>query len=883
VTSPPRILLLEDDSRDAALIQELLEADNILCEVTHAQTRAEYLSGLEDPAIDLILADYKLPSFDGLAALRFAQNMRPGLPFIFVSGTLGEEAAIEALKTGATDYVLKSRLSRLTPAVNRALREAGDRAQRKRAEEALQRSEMYLAEAQSLSHTGSFGWDILSGEIYWSDETYRIFEIEPTTKPTVQMVLDRTHPDDRLYLRQVIERVVLERRDFSAEHRLRTPNGSVKHVRVVARRAASEDPERVIFAGAVTDITERKRVEETLREQADLLDLTHDAIFVRDMDGIVRNWNRGAEVLYGWMAVEAQARPVSELLKTVSHTPLDHAIAELLQTGRWDGELLRSRKDGTQVVVASRWSLQRDTRGNPVAVLETNNDITERKRAEEALSEINDRFRVLAESSLSGIYLIQEDLFRYVNPAMATMFGYAVEDVVDRLGPRELVYPDDRPLVLENIRRRIEGDMEEIRYECRGLRKDGSAFPVEVHGRRIEHGGRTGIVGTLVDNTDRRRAEDALRTSEQRFRDYAEIASDWFWESGPDHRFSRFSGKPPDRGVSGKFIGSRRWELAADREDEPEKWRTHLAALDAHQPFRGFRYRIARPDGSALYLSVSGKPLFEVDGKFLGYRGTAADVAAEVRAEQAEQALREAQAELAHVTRVMSLSALSASIAHELNQPIGAVINDARAGLNWLDKPSPNLPEAKEALESIVKSANRGAEVIERIRALTKKAPVQKIELNINEVILEVTALTRVEIHRNHVTLRTQLANELPPVQADRIEFQQVMLNLIINAIEAMEESARRDLLIASRKDGSKVRVEVCDSGQGLKPEIADHIFQPFFTTKSSGMGMGLAICRTIVERIGGKLSARANAPCGTVFELIIPHDSNHLLFDPMS
>jgi DNA-binding NtrC family response regulator len=157
VTSPLRILLLEDDPTDAALIQELLEADNIACELTRVQTRTEYLGSLEDSAIELILADYKLPSFDGLSALKLAQNVRPDLPFIFVSGTLGEEVAIEAMKIGATDYVLKSRLSRLAPSVKRALREAGDRARRKRAEEALRQSEMYLAEAQALSHTGSFG------------------------------------------------------------------------------------------------------------------------------------------------------------------------------------------------------------------------------------------------------------------------------------------------------------------------------------------------------------------------------------------------------------------------------------------------------------------------------------------------------------------------------------------------------------------------------------------------------------------------------------------------------------------------------------------------------------------------------------------------------
>jgi signal transduction histidine kinase/CheY-like chemotaxis protein len=262
VTSPLRILLLEDDPTDAALIQELLEADSFVCEVIRAQTRAEFLNDLENPGINLILADYKLPSFDGLSALKLARSARPDLPFIFVSGTLGEEVAIEALKIGATDYVLKSRLSRLAPSIKRALREAGDRVERKKAEEALRQSEMYLAEAQQLSHTGSFGWEVISGEIYWSHETYRIFECEPTITPTVQLAIERTHPEDRTYLRQVIDQVEIERRGFNAEHRLRMPNGSVKHIRVVARPAATEDPKRVLLIGAITDITERKRAEE---------------------------------------------------------------------------------------------------------------------------------------------------------------------------------------------------------------------------------------------------------------------------------------------------------------------------------------------------------------------------------------------------------------------------------------------------------------------------------------------------------------------------------------------------------------------------------------------------------------------------------------------
>jgi C4-dicarboxylate-specific signal transduction histidine kinase len=319
-------------------------------------------------------------------------------------------------------------------------------------------------------------------------------------------------------------------------------------------------------------------------------------------------------------------------------------------------------------------------------------------------------------------------------------------------------------------------------------------------------------------------------------------------------------------------MGKRRWDLAADREEEPEKWSTHIATLEAHQPFRGLRYRTARKDGLSTYLSVSGRPVFDPEGKFLGYRGVASDVTAEIRSKQAEQALRQAQTELAHVARVTTLGELAASIAHEINQPLSAVVTNASVSLRLLDSPVPNLEEARQALSCIKSDANRAAHVIARIRDLTRKTPFQKEQLDINDVVQEVTALTRSEMDRNRVELSTQLAGDLPPVQADRIELQQLLLNLIVNAIEAMRDGAKRNLLITSNKDGANyVRVSVCDSGRGLDPAATDRIFQAFYTTKPGGMGMGLAICRSIVGRIGGQLSARANAPCGTIFEFSIP------------
>ena len=259
--SPLSILYLENDPWDAELVQEMLASHGIQCHVTRVEAEADYIASLKQGGFDLILADYTLPSFDGLSALKIARQDWPHVPLIFVSGTLGEDVAIEALKIGATDYVFKTRLSRIVPAVQRALREAEERFDLARAEEALRRSEAYLAEAQKLSHTGSFGWDVSSGKICWSQETLRIFEYDPATEPTLELVFHRTHPEDRALVQQVIDRVSKERKEFDFEHRLLMPNGSVKYLRAVGRPSKDESGS-FEFVGAVMDITDLKRAEE---------------------------------------------------------------------------------------------------------------------------------------------------------------------------------------------------------------------------------------------------------------------------------------------------------------------------------------------------------------------------------------------------------------------------------------------------------------------------------------------------------------------------------------------------------------------------------------------------------------------------------------------
>jgi PAS domain S-box-containing protein len=368
------------------------------------------------------------------------------------------------------------------------------------------------------------------------------------------------------------------------------------------------------------------------------------------------------------------------------------------------------------------------------------------------------------------------------------------------------------------------------------------------------------------------RAYEDLRASEQRFRDYAETASDWFWATGPEHEFTYFSEPVGALGFDwGAPIGKRRWDVAADFATEPDKWREHIAVVERHEPFRDFVYTGRRTDGSPGFISISGTPVFDAQHRFVGYRGVARDVTERKRA---EEELRDAQAELAHVTRVTTLGELAASIAHEINQPLAAIVADADASLNWLAKANPDLDRIRGALEGIAKDGNRAGEVIRRIRQLAAKTEPHKIPLDVNGVISDVIPLLRSEVLGHHVSLRMDLRPGLPAVLADRVQLQQVIINLLMNAIESMasvDDRPRRLVVCSREQDGDHVVVTVQDAGVGFDPSKADQLFNAFFTTKPGGMGMGLSISRSIIEAHGGKFWATANADHGATFHFALP------------
>ena len=632
-----------------------------------------------------------------------------------------------------------------------------DTTERKRAEEALRRSEAYLASAQKLTHTGTYAMNGTSREpTYWSEEMFRLFGTDRKEGLlTRDQVWERIHPEDHGKVKEASDRVFLEKVDSEVEYRIVLPDGTVKLVHTQAHPVLSANGEVAELVATIVDITERKRAEESLRESETcfrtFVDHAPDALFICDFEqGTIVDVNRQACASLGYTR--------QELIGTMG-------LAIHLDSDRAATESIAERAAAGETVIDTHWH----------------------------------------------------------------------------------------------------------------QRKDGTLFPVEVHTSQYRYGGRRFLLKLARDITDRNRAEQALRESEAYLAEGQRLTHTGSFAWSPATRESiywseemfRIFGLNPQEGVP-------TIETFWQRIHPEDRDRTNELLLKAARGNMEYEHdhRIVLPDGTVKHIHAIGHPVLDEKGQAAKYVGTAVDVTERKRAEEERERLRQLETDLAHINRVGMMGELAASIAHEVNQPLSGVVVNGNACLRWLAGDSPNLEEAREAVRRIVRDGKRAGDVIARIRALATKTAVAKERLDLNEAVREVVAFAGDQLRKNRVAVRTELAADLSPVSGDRVQLQQVILNLVVNGIEAMssvEERPRELMVRTQNNDAGQVRVTVQDSGMGLDPQSMERMFDAFYTTKHGGMGMGLSISRSIIQNHGGKLWAVANDGPGISVQFTIP------------
>ncbi len=754
----------------------------------------------------------------------------------------------------------------------------------------LQENKAWLEEAQRVAHVGYWVWDLQTNRVIWADETYRIFGLTPQEgQIDLAKVRESIHPDDREEVFRIAEESVRSGERVDSEHRVIRPSGEIRVVHSLGDLKKDSSGRPYQMFGTTQDITDRKRAEEALRRMSHSVQESNARLEEAQRIAHVGHWEWKIETgrltwsdeTYRIYGMAPQERPIDiAILREMIH-PEDResmfrkAEESLLSGVRADAEHRIVRPSGEVRTVHSRADAKRDASGRPYQMFGTVQDITERKRAEEALQQTQIYLREGQRLARMGSWAFN-DAGLYWSDELYQIFGLDPEKGAPEIGQYlTLIHPQDQASMAETIK-----TMFQEHCGCdvtkRIVRPDGQVRYVRcVASPVIEQEVFKGFLGTAMDVTEQELLTQELRREQAYLAEAQSLAHIGSWATNFATRQNfhlsnetyRIHGFDPRQGPP----GLERFWATLHPQDEPLVRATLEDAVRAGTDYDIRDFRICRADdGQIRFLRTIGhrNPVGEIGE----YVGITMDITELKRAEEERERLRQLEADLAHINRVNMLGELSAALAHEIKQPIAASITSANACLRWLARDPPDLERARAAAARIEQDGNRAADVINRLRSFYKKGSPPKREMvDVREIIQEMTALLRTEAFRHSVRIHSELHEERPHVLADRVQLQQVFMNLMLNAIEAMEDSGG-ELTITSRlnPEGQLV-VSISDTGVGLPADSAERIFDAFHTTKPQGTGMGLAISRSIVEAHGGRVWATANQEAGATFHFTLP------------
>jgi PAS domain S-box-containing protein len=761
---------------------------------------------------------------------------------------------------------------------------------RKRAEEALQlvsrdlqESNAKLEEAQRITHVGYWEWDLTTDRLNWSDETYRIFGLRPQERPMNADELGKmVHPEDRDRIFREKEQTVNSGAYYDVEHRVVRPSGEVRVLNSTRALTKDESGRPAHFYGTVQDITERKRAEQKLREseaylaEAQRLSQTGSWAW-NPAKGDIRYWSEMCYRLLGFDPAgplprfEEFAHRIHPNDQAVVRERFDQAIRDKADF-EMDYRVVHPERGFRDIHVVGHAVL--DGSGNLDEFVGTVIDVTERKRAEEALQKSQLYLSEGQRLAHMGSWAFNPSgFFEYWSRELFEIYGLDPQQGAPTLEQYlATVHPQDRDFMANTIKK-MEAERTGCDVKKRIVRPDGAQRYIRCVGISVVEGEvLKGFLGTAIDITDQELLTQELQRERTYLTDSQSIARIGGWAYNlVTHKLlhssdanARLYGFDPSQGP----IPTERYFETILPEDEPRVTASlddaARTGADVYLP----EYRIRHTDGSIRFLRAIGHR--NASGEPGEYVGVTMDITELKSAEQERERLRQLEADLAHVNRVSTLGEMSASLAHEIKQPIAAAITSANSCIEWLAHEPPNLGRARSAAARIDKYGNRAAEIIDRIRSLYKKSPPQRELVDVNGIIQEMFMLLKGEATRYPIAMRTELTTDLPKIMADRVQLQQVFMNLMLNAIEAMKDSDG-ELTVKSELQDDQLQFSVSDTGVGLPAENMDQIFSAFFTTKAQGSGMGLAISRSIVESHGGRLWASTNDRRGATFHFTLP------------
>jgi PAS domain S-box-containing protein len=763
---------------------------------------------------------------------------------------------------------------------------------RRRAEETLQllsrdlqESKARFEEAQRITHVGYWERDLVTNRITWSDETYGIFGLQPQERPVyLDGLRQRVHPEDWEFVSRALTEALAGGPRYNVEYRVLRPTGEVRivHSEGDVKRDASGRLSQMF--GIVQDITDRKRAEEALKRSEFYLregeGLAQMGSWAFNPLGFFDYWSQEVFEIYG--LDPEQGAPTLERYLATLHPQDRESMAETIKKMhaercgcdvkkrivRADGELRYVRCVGIPVVEGEVLK----------GFLGTAMDITEQELLTQELERQQAYLTEAQKLTHTGSWVWNlssderfwsEETFRIfeVDPVKVKP-DWSV--IVDR------VHPDDRASLEQ------QKEMESTQTDWAESQAD---FRIVVPGGKIKHlhyiahpvkdasGHIIEVLGTTMDVTERKRIEDSLRRSESHLSEAQRLThtASWAWRL-PDRKVVHLSEEWYRIYCFDPVEGEPTWEELLERihPEDRLRWTGEVERAIVEKADYGHEFRLLLPNGKVKWIHTVGHPVFSNAGDLEGFVGSSTDITERKSAEQEREKLRQLEADLAHINRVSMLGEMAASLAHEIKQPIAAAMTSANSCIEWLSHEPPNLDRARAAAAKIDKYGNRAAEIIDHIRSLYRKSPPQSELIDVNEIVHEIFTLLQGEAVRYSIVMRSELAGELPRNKADHVQLQQVFMNLMLNAIEAMRDEGG-ELTVRSQQQDGQLLFSVSDTGQGLPTGNVDQIFSAFFTTKPQGSGMGLAISRSIVESHGGRLWATANEGRGATFHFTLP------------